>query len=449
MDGEQSGELPPRTSIAVANLRASKVAAQTEPGSCPCCGAGFDDGPHRIHGPYSAGPYVYVCEDCWSRSYLFFPDKEIREDGLTRVPRSASLEKHGQATEFAVLGSTIRFSITPQSVLEGEVVGVGLSALKLDPSNVRFHDRKEPLDDEEIERAIWSEPATKSLMREILASRGLSEMPIVDSRMTVREGNRRVVCLRRLLKLATEGKLGDVSSDAFSRVRCIVLKPQAADKDIAIYLARVHVGGKRQWLAVNKAAHVFELHTNRSMSYAEIEQLLSLNRSTVENMTQAFRDTLSYQKKYPEDDRWAAKYSYFYEVNKRADLRDWVRRRGNRERLMEWIYLERIKTGADIRRLPLILRNKSATRVLNKSGIERAYSFIVDKDPSLADEFYARVANLTTQMKAVGAKELLLAASDPNRSRLIKSLSENAARLSDNVQKIRRLQSGKRHRTPK
>jgi hypothetical protein len=369
---------------------------------------------------------------------MFFPDKEITEEGLTTVPRSEELESQKTSVEFAVLGSTVRLYVSPEAALEGEIVELELATLKLDSNNVRFRDRKRALEDYELEEAIWGEAATKNLMREILASRGLSEMPLVDSRLIVREGNRRIVCLRRLSKLAHERRLVGVEPDTFDKLPAVVFRPEIDERDIALYLARVHVGGKRQWMAVNKAAHVFELHTRNGMSFDQIWQFLSINRSTAERMINAYRDTIAYRERYPDEAGWASKYSYFDEIYKRSDLRGWVERRGNRRRLMEWIYRERIRTGIDIRKLPLILTDKYATTLLDNVGAEKAYAYLAKKDPRLTDDFYRKMSEVIRTIQRIDGRQLLLAAKDPNRARLIKSLSESSLRLTNAIERMRK-----------
>jgi hypothetical protein len=396
----------------------------------------FDDGSHRIRGPYKTGPYIYVCEECWARPYLFFSDKEITEDGLTRVPRAEPLEARKTSVEFAVVGSTVKLFVNPNAALEGEIVQIELSALTLDSNNVRFRDRKRALDDEELEETIWSEMTTRNLMREILASKGLSEMPIVDSRLTVREGNRRIVCLRRLSKLAHERRLVGIEPSDFDKLLVIVLRPGSDERNIALYLARVHVGGKRQWMAVNKAAHVYELHTRDNISFDDIWRFLSINRSTAERMINAYRDTLTFREKHPDEASWASKYSYFDEIYKRSELREWVERQRNRQKLMDWIYRERIRTGLDIRKLPLILKDKYAVKILTKSNVDKAYDYLARKDPSLADDFYRKVNDVVKTIRLMEGKQLMLAATDPNRGRLIRELTDSSISLSASVEKI-------------
>ena len=355
---------------------------------------------------------------------------------MTRPLRTKeNFESRKTTVEYAVIGSTVKLFVNPNAALEGEIVQVDLSALTLDSNNVRFRDRKRALEDFELEEVIWGEGTTKNLTREIQASRGLSEMPIVDSHMVVREGNRRIVSLRRLSKLAHERRLPEVESDAFDKLLVIVLKPETDEKNIALYLAHVHVGGKRQWMAVNKAAHVYELHTRDGMSFDDIWRFLSINRAVAERMIKAYRNTITFREKYPDELTWASKYSYFDEIYKREFLRDWIEGRGNRKRIMDWIYRERIRTGIEIRKLPFILRDRYATEILAKSDVNKAFAYLAKKDPRLVDDFYRKVSELTKEINRISGRQLLLAAKDPNRKQLIRALSENSARLSRSIEK--------------
>ena len=53
-----------------------QIGSDKPPVICQCCGQKFDDSGHKRKGPFTSGPYVYVCEWCWSKPYLYFPDKE-------------------------------------------------------------------------------------------------------------------------------------------------------------------------------------------------------------------------------------------------------------------------------------------------------------------------------------------------------------------------------------
>jgi hypothetical protein len=47
---------------------------------CLCCGLEDEE---NLRGPYEQNPYKIVCERCWSKPFLHFPDKVIGKDGLS------------------------------------------------------------------------------------------------------------------------------------------------------------------------------------------------------------------------------------------------------------------------------------------------------------------------------------------------------------------------------
>jgi len=52
-----------------------QIGSKSPPKVCLCCGTPFDDKEHRMRGPYLTMPYIWVCEWCWRKPYLFFPDR--------------------------------------------------------------------------------------------------------------------------------------------------------------------------------------------------------------------------------------------------------------------------------------------------------------------------------------------------------------------------------------
>ena len=80
-----------------------------------------------------------------------------------------------------------------------------LDSIRLDPENPRFRDilllGGKSYTDKELEEQIWQEDDTKDLFNAIKASKGLQEQPLITKDGIVKEGNRRIVCLRKLRKL--------------------------------------------------------------------------------------------------------------------------------------------------------------------------------------------------------------------------------------------------------
>src|SRR5437870_7055799 len=148
------------------------------------------------------------------------------------------VERMGPRVEIAVGGRRT----------EGTLESIPLEQLRLDPMNVRFKHLAKELPETEIERYIWEEEDAKTLYKQIKSSGGLTEAPVVlraaEKQFLVKEGNRRIVCLRRLSKEAHDGKLAKegnkYSKEHFDQVQCIVLPPDLSQKDLDSLIGTRH-----------------------------------------------------------------------------------------------------------------------------------------------------------------------------------------------------------------
>src|SRR5437870_6889849 len=237
------------------------------PTVCLCCGSLFDDDKHKIRGPYDTGPYRYVCEWCWKKSYMFFPDKGRPADNDTVINEDEILAK----------ASVVELEVTRGRKISTRLVKVPIVRLHLNPSNPRIRHKPPAYDETEIEDWLWREEGTKSLFNEIKHSGGLSEKPIIDSTLTVIEGNRRIVCLRRLNDQAINGELPGLPEDAFATVQCFMIPADTHPNDIDLLVARVHVSGKKEWSPLSQAEQIFDMVNKHSMPRAEVASALSLS----------------------------------------------------------------------------------------------------------------------------------------------------------------------------
>src|SRR3989454_1891618 len=290
--------------------------------------------------------------------------------------------------------------------MPAEILDLPLKKLKLDPNNVRFHHFANRLSDAQIEEEIWKESDTRDLFREILNSRGLSEPPIVDSSLVVMEGNRRLVCLRKLSERTHNGEYPQMPENTFDSVTCYVLPKDTSQKDIAILLGRLHVSGKKEWKALNQAAHIYELFNKHGASQADITNLMSMSKSTVGHMIKAFQLTTDYGKKYPEDTAWVYKFSYFYEMVKRKKtLGAWLEKDENKEKFMAWLAEDKIVRGMDVRKLPEVIDNPTALVALEEGGFDAARKVLAKADPSIDNRFYAHVNGMIDRLNEVPRDE--------------------------------------------
>lgn len=408
----------------------------------------------KMHGPYTSGPYNYVCDQCWNKPYLYFPDKKVDIDLIelfrtsyaepkltktiiTKTLISLSSNSTRGETDMEKNIAIVELAITPEKKTRCEIKDVLLSDLKLDPNNVRFKHEDKQMTDLEIEEYIWKQPETKSLYREILASRGLSEPPIIDSNSFVKEGNRRLVCLRKLSANAHKGELPtDIPKNHFDYIQSYVLPSDMPDKDIGIYLARVHVSGKDMWRTLNKAAQIYELYHKHGMTLDDLKDYLGMGKASVVTILETFEKTKEYGSKYPKDKDWIAKYSYFFEVYKKKTLKEWAEKEKNTERLMKWIADGKIPKGADVRLLDRIIVNEEALKALDTKGIDAALAVIEKEDPAIKSSVYKVVKQAINTLNTIPLDEFTTTAKDSARLKMLKELRSSIDKILKNVEKL-------------
>src|SRR5438445_2637622 len=114
-----------RSNINLAS-EAWQIGSIKPPTVCLCCGSRFDDEKHRMRGPYDSGPYRYVCEWCWKKSYMFFPDKAKQE--------APSFKDD----EILAKAPIIELEVCRGRKIPSRLVRVPVTSLRLNPSNPRI-----------------------------------------------------------------------------------------------------------------------------------------------------------------------------------------------------------------------------------------------------------------------------------------------------------------------
>src|SRR5690348_11918611 len=121
---------------------------------------------------------------------------------------------------------------------------------------------------------LWDDSDVHDLYRSVLANRGLIERIIVRSNMVVAEGNCRTVVYR---------KLRDNFPDdpTWRTVPARVLPADITDRQVAILLGELHVGGKNEWSPFEKAGHIHQLFNKFGMVQEEIAKILKTSKTAV------------------------------------------------------------------------------------------------------------------------------------------------------------------------
>lgn len=314
---------------------------------------------------------------------------------------------------------------------EKSLIAVELDRLKLDLANVRYQHMGRVPTEAEMEKRIWDEDDTGKLYDQIKSAKGLYEKPIIDSHFNVLEGNRRVVCLRRLRKEAHEKILPGIEPNKFDKILCEQLGPDTTQEQIRLLLAAIHVKGKKPWPTFNRAKQIYELHNepyNKSFDYLALH--LGMGKSTVIRFVRVYEETDKYGKRYGEDKEWYNKFTYFDELFKKRDLKEFGRVQTNVDKFADWVYQGKFNNDVRyVRYLPQVLEDKDALRAFDSKDIETALVLLNSKNPALKSREFKKISELISLIQQFPRREILKTANDVNRRKLLEKLRGEVDRL--------------------
>jgi len=179
-----------------------------------------------------------------------------------------------------------------------------------------------------------------------------------------------------------------------------VLPPDIGAKDVAILLGEMHVAGKNTWSPFEKAGHVYRLHRDFALTQDEIAQRLRMSKSRVNQLVRSF-DVMKnrFLPKYPAHAN-IRKFSYFEELYKNPDLRDWIATTPGAEDLfVDWVGQDKLSQGIHVRKLPAIIGNPRALAALSTDGFSDAERIIGEDDPAADSRLFRRMVEMTDVLR--------------------------------------------------
>ncbi len=325
---------------------------------------------------------------------------------------------------------------------DSETRVIDISDLSYDLSNPRFYHIAlvKTLTPEIIEEEIWNDSETRDLYNQILAVKGIYEPLLVekiDKTFVVKEGNRRLACLRKLKKEAHAGKFESIKKETFDKVSCKILPQGVSQSTIALLLILEHIAGKQTWKPFNKAKFIKELNTRYRLIYENIAGILRMSRATIARAIEAYDATEKYAKKYSDDPlRWE-KYTYFEELYKNKNLANWRKDENNISLFMDWVRAKRFKDVRDVRILDEIIKDKSLARTFDVRGGEAARKELDQKNPARTDRYFKKIYTAIETCRSLPPDERVEAAKNDAKIDMLKVLIKEAKALLDNLQNMR------------
>ena len=271
-----------------------------------------------------------------------------------------------------------------------------VDSIQLDPTNPRVANTVAISDlgnGERLQRALqdllWADQDVHDLYRSVLENKGLVERIIVRHNHVVAEGNCRTVVYRKLGQNLPH-------ETTWTTIPARVLPEAITDRQIAILLGELHVGGKNEWSPFEKAGHIHKLFTTFGLTQEEIAKLLKTSKTAVNHHIRSF-DAMKtkYLRAYPGPGA-VRKFSYFLELYKAPEMREWIRTSPDAlDNFVRWVGTDRISRGADVRMLRDIVINPRALSALNDHGTEAARRILEEDRPELTSPLFKLMVEMT------------------------------------------------------
>lgn len=307
-------------------------------------------------------------------------------------------------------------------------VDLPLDEVTLDPKNPRIANtvsisvtEKGDALQKKLEALLWDDTDVRDLYRQVLINQGLVERIIVRQDGRVVEGNCRTVVYRKLRERQPSEK-------RWKTIPARLLPVDIGDRDVAILLGEMHVAGKNTWTPFEKAGHVYSMHNDFALVQDEIALRLRMSKSKVNQLIRAF-DMMKnkYLPKYP-GPASSRKFSYFEELFKKPELRDWVMSSlGSEDRFIEWVGTGRLDQGIQVRELPAILEDEEALQVLTTDGFSAAQRVLAEDNPMITSKLFKRMVELTDALKKAQLDDVQRVRKSRNSKarRIVAELSES------------------------
>ena len=294
---------------------------------------------------------------------------------------------------------------------------VPIDQIELDCDNPRIKYRlsleltngKKPTD-KELEKVILGLSEVKQLRRDIEHNGGLHERVVLQEsdgeKFKAIEGNCRTTCVRDLHSK-------NPNDQRWKKIPARILPKDVDPKHIAKLLTSYHVAGKIQWKAHEKAGQCYHMAHNLGMTQDEIAVAMHTSKGTVNRYLTAYGFFVDKFLKI-DDGKYSkvgeGKWSYFEEFFKKKELRnELVKNPKFGDDFCRWVGDGWLPQGADVRRLPTILKHPQARKEFEKgTSLEEVMKIIEKDEPEQGSDFFRLLGKMREACSnAAQVKEIL------------------------------------------
>jgi len=341
---------------------------------------------------------------------------------------------------------------------------VHVDNLFLDPNNLRLYEvdeemtetREEEVMDpgvqEETFARVCREENIDDLQRSILHTRGPVDAPIVvhisdedDEHFMVLEGNRRIACVKRLLKRIDDDFLEEEYRSDLQQMTVLLL-PRELDnqENRRLILGTRHVPGVKDWPPYQRAIVIKQFKEDEGKSSREIADILGMKPAQV---TELYRALNAFNDFCTETgSRDTRKFSYFVEAVGKASIQGWLRmsddghfEKEERHDLYEWILggeetEPKLQKAEQIRGLARIIQNEEALEEFmdDDGSIESAMEVVKQYRPPTWIPTFRKTIRTIKNLPGTIMESI---PQNPSQVQLVNELAEQVEWLQETIQR--------------
>ena len=220
-----------------------------------------------------------------------------------------------------------------------------------------------------------------SLYNSIKTNKGIIHPIIVnhqtDGKYVVIEGNTRVQIYKEFKENKIDGNWNTIPSVVYENLN---------ENEIHAIRLQSHLVGPREWDPYSKAKYLSYLSNDENLPMSQVIDFCGGKASEVSKYINAYQDMEKYYRpQLSSDDEFDQReFSKFIELQN-PSVKTAILAKFKMEDYARWVINGNVDTAINVRKLPQILKNEEATKVLLKSNIKEAYEKVITNKPDYKD----------------------------------------------------------------
>ncbi len=220
-----------------------------------------------------------------------------------------------------------------------------------------------------------------SLYNSIKTNKGIIHPIIVnhqkDGKYVVIEGNTRVQIYKEFKENHVDGEWDTIPS---------IVYEDLSENEIHAIRLQSHLVGPREWDPYSKAKYLYYLSNEENLPMGQIVDFCGGKKSEIIKLINAYKDMEKhYRPQLEADDEFDQRdFSKFLELQN-GNIKEALLENYSLDDFAKWVINGNIDTAINVRRLPEVLKNKEATKVLLKSNMKKALEKVITDKPEYKD----------------------------------------------------------------